>query len=211
MLCGYPPFYSKHHSRTIPKDMRKKIMTGSFDFPEDEWSQISEMAKDIVRKLLKVKPEERLTIEGVLAHPWLNCTEALDNVLPSAQMMMDKAVVAGIQQAHAEQLANMRIQDLNVSLKPLNSVNNPILRKRKLLGTNPAQCILPQAGENEDEKLNEVMHEAWRFNRDCKLLRDGLQGLSWDGRAFSDKVDRLKLAEIVKQAIEEKTNLQDCH
>lgn len=197
MLCGYPPFYSKHHSRTIPKDMRKKIMTGSFDFPEDEWSQISEMAKDIVRKwdlfcfpvapcwcfllnldrfyslsscsaairLLKVKPEERLTIEGVLAHPWLNCTEALDNVLPSAQMMMDKvkersepterlekrhqvdrlnhaalplvsfqAVVAGIQQAHAEQLANMRIQDLNISLKPLNSVNNPILRKRKLLG-----------------------------------------------------------------------------
>ena len=43
-------------------------------------------------------------------------------------------MVAGIQQAHAEQLANMRIQDLNVSLKPLNSVNNPILRKRKLLG-----------------------------------------------------------------------------
>uniref|UniRef100_A0A671UZR2 non-specific serine/threonine protein kinase n=1 Tax=Sparus aurata TaxID=8175 RepID=A0A671UZR2_SPAAU len=238
MLCGYPPFYSKHHSRTIPKDMRKKIMTGSFDFPEDEWSQISEMAKDIVRKLLKVKPEERLTIEGVLAHPWLNCTEALDNVLPSAQMMMDKAVVAGIQQAHAEQLANMRIQDLNVSLKPLNSVNNPILRKRKLLGPKPsdgffihdpenggedsnvaveklrdviAQCILPQAGENEDEKLNEVMYEAWRFNRDCKLLRDGLQGLSWDGRAFSDKVDRLKLAEIVKQAIEEKMNLEESH
>lgn len=41
-------------------------------------------------RLLKVKPEERLTIEGVLAHPWLNSTEALDNVLPSAQMMMDK-------------------------------------------------------------------------------------------------------------------------
>ncbi|XP_041079324.1 MAP kinase-activated protein kinase 5-like isoform X2 [Polyodon spathula] len=236
MLCGYPPFYSKHHSRTIPKDMRKKIMTGSFEFPEDEWSQISEMAKDIVRKLLKVKPEERLTIEGVLDHPWLNCTEALDNVLPSAQMMMDKAVVAGIQQAHAEQLANMRIQDLNVSLKPLNSVNNPILRKRKLLGTKPksgfffhdpengpedsnvaleklrdviAQCILPQAGENEDEKLNEVVHEAWRYNKDCKLLRDALQSLNWNGRAFSDKVDRLKLAEIVKQVIEEKTTLQD--
>ena len=39
---------------------------------------------------MKVKPEERLTIEGVLAHPWLNCTEPLDNVLPSSQMMMDK-------------------------------------------------------------------------------------------------------------------------
>ncbi|XP_072456531.1 MAP kinase-activated protein kinase 5 isoform X2 [Notamacropus eugenii] len=232
MLCGYPPFYSKHHSRTIPKDMRRKIMTGSFEFPEEEWSQISEMAKDIVRKLLKVKPEERLTIEGVLDHPWLNSNEALDNVLPSAQLMMDKAVVAGIQQAHAEQLANMRIQDLKVSLKPLHSVNNPILRKRKLLGTKPkdgvyihdpengaedsnvaleklrdviAQCILPQAGENEDEKLNEVMQEAWKYNRECKLLRDTLQSFSWNGRGFTDKVDRLKLAEIVKQVIEEQT------
>ncbi|XP_026643162.1 MAP kinase-activated protein kinase 5 isoform X3 [Microtus ochrogaster] len=234
MLCGYPPFYSKHHSRTIPKDMRRKIMTGSFEFPEEEWSQISEMAKDVVRKLLKVKPEERLTIEGVLDHPWLNSTEALDNVLPSAQLMMDKAVVAGIQQAHAEQLANMRIQDLKVSLKPLHSVNNPILRKRKLLGTKPkdgiyihdhengaedsnvaleklrdviAQCILPQAGkgENEDERLNEVMQEAWKYNRDCKLLRDALQSFSWNGRGFTDKVDRLKLAEVVKQVIEEQT------
>ncbi|KAB1255843.1 MAP kinase-activated protein kinase 5 [Camelus dromedarius] len=232
MLCGYPPFYSKHHSRTIPKDMRRKIMTGSFEFPEEEWSQISEMAKDVVRKLLKVKPEERLTIEGVLDHPWLNSTEALDNVLPSAQLMMDKAVVAGIQQAHAEQLANMRIQDLKVSLKPLHSVNNPILRKRKLLGTKPkdgvyihdrengaedsnvaleklrdviAQCILPQAGENEDEKLNEVVQEAWKYNRECKLLRDTLQSFSWNGRGFTDKVDRLKLAEIVKQVIEEQT------
>ncbi|CAJ0942918.1 unnamed protein product [Ranitomeya imitator] len=166
-------------------------------------------AKGFPTKLLKVKPEERLTIEGVLDHPWLNSTEALDNILPSAQMMMDKvAMVAGIQQAHAEQLANMRIQDLNVNLKPLNIVNNPILRKRKLLGTKPkdnvygqdpenlaedsnvaleklrdviAQCILPQAGENEDEKLNEVVLEAWEYNRDCKLLRDTLQSFSWNG------------------------------
>uniref|UniRef100_A0A8C7MYG8 MAP kinase-activated protein kinase 5 n=1 Tax=Oncorhynchus kisutch TaxID=8019 RepID=A0A8C7MYG8_ONCKI len=222
MLCGYPPFYSKHHSRTIPKDMRKKIMTASFDFPEDEWSQISEMAKDIVRKYV---PTAGLTVRA----PWILSS----NTSPT---WIVGAMVAGIQQAHAEQLANMRIQDLNISLKPLNSVNNPILRKRKLLGSKQrdgffihdpenggedanvaleklrdviAQCILPQAGENEDEKLNEVMHDAWRFNRDCKLLRDGLQGLSWDGRAFSDKVDRLKLAEIVKQAIEEKTHLQD--
>ncbi|KAA8592721.1 hypothetical protein FQN60_018176 [Etheostoma spectabile] len=165
MLCGYPPFYSKRHSRTIPKDMRKKIMTGSFDFPEDEWSQISEMAKDIVRKLLKVKPEERLTIEGVLSHPWLNCTEALDNVLPSAQMMMDKVSPKPSDGFFIHDPENGG-EDSNVALEKLRDVI--------------AQCILPQAGENEDDKLNEVMYEAWRFNRDCKLLRDGLQALSWD-------------------------------
>lgn len=37
-------------------------------------------------------------------------------------------------------------------------------------------------GENEDEKLNEVMQEAWKYNRECKLLRDTLQSFSWNGR-----------------------------
>ncbi|KAJ7309825.1 hypothetical protein JRQ81_007896 [Phrynocephalus forsythii] len=219
MLCGYPPFYSKHHSRTIPKDMRKKIMTGSFEFPEEEWSQISEMAKDIVRK--------RQGQPGGAFWPQNGCTAGQIDI-------NSKMILGGIQQAHAEQLANMRIQDLKVNLKPLHSVNNPILRKRKLLGTKPkdsmyihdpedssedsnialeklrdviAQCILPQAGENEDEKLNEVMQEAWKYNRECKLLRDTLQTFSWNG--FTDKVDRLKLAEIVKQVIEEQTNAHD--
>uniref|UniRef100_A0ACB8FZH6 MAP kinase-activated protein kinase 5 n=1 Tax=Sphaerodactylus townsendi TaxID=933632 RepID=A0ACB8FZH6_9SAUR len=169
MLCGYPPFYSKHHSRTIPKDMRKKIMTGSFEFPEEEWSQISEMVKDIVRKLLKVKPEERLTIEGVLDHPWLNSTEALDNILPSAQLMMDKAMVAGIQQAHAEQLASMRIQDLKVSLKPLHSVNNPILRKRKLLGTRPKDGVYIHDPENSSEDSNVALEKLRDVIAQCIL------------------------------------------
>lgn len=55
-------------------------------------------------------------------------------LLHQVTLLSFQAMVAGIQQAHAEQLANMRIQDLKVSLKPLHSVNNPILRKRKLLG-----------------------------------------------------------------------------
>lgn len=37
-------------------------------------------------------------------------------------------------------------------------------------------------GENEDERLNEVMQEAWKYNRECKLLRDALQSFSWDGK-----------------------------
>ncbi|KAF3816178.1 hypothetical protein GH733_014767 [Mirounga leonina] len=136
-----------------------KIDQGSFEFPEEEWSQISEMAKDVVRKLLKVKPEGSLTMEGVLDHPWLNSTEALDNVLPSAQLMMDKAVVAGIQQAYAEQLANMRIQDLKVNLKPLHSVSNPILRKRKLLGTKPKDGVYIHDHENGAKDSNVALEK----------------------------------------------------
>lgn len=60
------------------------------------------MAKGVVRMLLKVTPEEGLTIQGVLDHPWLHSTEALDSVLPSAELKMDEVVVTGLQQAHAK-------------------------------------------------------------------------------------------------------------
>lgn len=46
----------------------------------------------------------------------------------------------------------------------------------------------------------------------CCCLRRSLTTILFSaGRAFSDKVDRLKLAEIVKQAIEEKMNLEESH
>ena len=33
--------------------------------------QISEEAKDLIRRLLRANPEKRLSIEQVLAHPWI--------------------------------------------------------------------------------------------------------------------------------------------
>ena len=33
--------------------------------------QISDEAKDLIRRLLRVNPEKRLTLEQVLAHPWI--------------------------------------------------------------------------------------------------------------------------------------------
>lgn len=63
------------------------------------------------------------------------------------------------------------------------SINPPVsVPPKSVAGWSVGISLL--AGENEDEKLNELMYEAWRINRDCKLLRDGLQGLSWDGRCL---------------------------
>ena len=50
MLCGYPPFYSEIPSKQITRTMRKKIMAGHYDFPDEEWEQISPMAKDLIKK-----------------------------------------------------------------------------------------------------------------------------------------------------------------
>uniref|UniRef100_UPI00358F6585 MAP kinase-activated protein kinase 5 isoform X2 n=1 Tax=Myxine glutinosa TaxID=7769 RepID=UPI00358F6585 len=262
MLCGYPPFHSEQHGHCVPKDMRRKIMLGRFNFPEEEWGQISELAKDIVRKLLRVKPEERLTVAEVLAHPWLNSLEAMDNVLPSSNFLMDKVAMAELQQVHAEQLASMRMPECNVTLKPLTSVNNPILRKRKMfrtelctgcqndaMGQLPkgddcpddimandniqclsrlachsqraedqavgklrdviAQCILPQRDEEVEQwKLCQAMHEAWICCHHQHLLQNALQSIGWNGSFFEERVDRLRLAELLRHFIEEEEKHQ---
>lgn len=91
-----------------------------------------------------------------------------------------QAVVAGIQQAHAEQLANMRIQDLKVSLKPLHSVNNPILRKRKLLGTKPKDGIYIHDRENGAEDSNVALEKLRDVIAQCILPRlERMKMKSW--------------------------------
>jgi serine/threonine protein kinase len=66
LLCGFPPFY---HESTAA--LYKQIKKGQYDFPDPYWEQISDSAKDLVRKLLTVDPKQRYTAEQVLKHPWI--------------------------------------------------------------------------------------------------------------------------------------------
>ena len=71
LLCGFPPFY---HESTAA--LYKQIKKGEFDFPAPYWSNISESAKDLVRKLLTVDPAKRYTAKQVLEHPWISGSTA---------------------------------------------------------------------------------------------------------------------------------------
>lgn len=46
-LCGYPPFYS-NHGLAISPGMKKRIRMGQYEFPNPEWSDVSEEGKTIV-------------------------------------------------------------------------------------------------------------------------------------------------------------------
>lgn len=67
LLCGFPPFY---HETT--KLLYKQIKKGEYDFPDPYWADISDDAKDLVRKLLTVNPKKRATPDDVLAHVWIS-------------------------------------------------------------------------------------------------------------------------------------------
>jgi serine/threonine protein kinase len=66
LLGGYPPFADEH----IPT-LFAKIKKAEFEFHEQYWKDVSEDAKDLIRKLLRKKPLARLTAEEALQHPWV--------------------------------------------------------------------------------------------------------------------------------------------
>lgn len=66
LLCGFPPFFNESTAA-----LYKQIKRGAFDFPSPYWDEISEEAKDLVKKLLTVDPKQRYTPDQVLSHPWI--------------------------------------------------------------------------------------------------------------------------------------------
>ena len=65
LLCGYPPFYGDDNQEIL-----KMVQEGAFDFDGEEWDDISNDAKDLIKKLI-CKPERRLTAEEALKHKWV--------------------------------------------------------------------------------------------------------------------------------------------
>ncbi|NWR24940.1 MAPK2 kinase, partial [Emberiza fucata] len=70
LLCGYPPFYS-NHGLAISPGMKKRIRMGQYEFPNPEWSEVSEEVKQLIRNLLKTDPTQRMTITEFMNHPWI--------------------------------------------------------------------------------------------------------------------------------------------
>ena len=59
-LCGYPPFYDESDAVLF-----ELIMKGKFDFDDRYWHEISSGAKDLIRAMLQVDPEKRITTQQV--------------------------------------------------------------------------------------------------------------------------------------------------
>ena len=66
MLCGHLPF--KGSNQSIVAD---KIVNDDLEFDEYEWKKMSKDVKKLISGCLIKEPEERITIEEFLNHPWI--------------------------------------------------------------------------------------------------------------------------------------------
>ncbi|KAJ8923295.1 hypothetical protein NQ315_001853 [Exocentrus adspersus] len=65
-------------SKELPFDARDKaalkvlIVTGRYDMLNPCWYDVSAEAKDLVQKMLVLDPKRRITVDGILNHPWIS-------------------------------------------------------------------------------------------------------------------------------------------
>lgn len=69
MLWGYPPFYGENDQEIL-----EAVVTGQYDFDDEVWDEVSDLAKDLIKRLL-VPEKERLTPKEALNHPWVKNKE----------------------------------------------------------------------------------------------------------------------------------------
>jgi len=66
LLGGDLPFMGRSQ-----KELFRNIVMGRYEFEENGWANISEEAKDLVRKLLITDPLQRLSSREAMASPWM--------------------------------------------------------------------------------------------------------------------------------------------
>jgi serine/threonine protein kinase len=121
LLCGYPPFADSNQS-----ELFRRIRMSNWKFRGEEWENISDDAKDLIRGLLVANPIQRLTAKQALQSNWLQSTDVDD----------------GIQHTNERRFRNTRstgsttvtdtndIQDLSFQLKDRMSVSKSTHTKR---------------------------------------------------------------------------------
>jgi len=71
LLCGFPPF---HDDGNNLKNLYKQIRAGKYSFPKKYWSNISKEAILLIKKMLQVKPRNRIFAGKILKDKWITET-----------------------------------------------------------------------------------------------------------------------------------------
>jgi len=91
------------------KEVLRRVRSGKYTFPEAEWRDISDSAKDLVAGLLEYDPKRRLTARAALQHEWIVSTEQ------STRPIRNDRTGLGTQQRRAR-MSSMAIDDVKGAL-----------------------------------------------------------------------------------------------
>jgi calcium-dependent protein kinase len=106
LLSGVPPFWAE-----TQQGIFDAVLKGAIDFDSEPWPTVSDSAKDLIRRMLRSPPADRLSAHQVLCHPWI-----CDNGV-APDRALDPAVLTRLKQFSAmNRLKKMALRVIAQSL-----------------------------------------------------------------------------------------------
>eukprot|EP01039_Chlorochromonas_danica_P000439 gene439-473_t len=170
LLCGRPPFNSKSN-----REVLEKTCKGVYNMSGPEWDDISDEAKDLVRRMLVVNPDERISTDDILAHPWL---KQLDEEVVNDDSSVSSAEAPPAPAFSQSSMGNKRKGTTNLA-NALRQLSGHVkqLRSEKL-ATNVTRLVslMQQSGDKGKSSLShKYLHPVRASNsgNDGKEKKDG--------------------------------------
>lgn len=85
LLSGVPPFYGDKD-----EDIYKSIKKGEYDLDCSPFNRYSKSCKDLIKKLIEMNPNKRLSAEQALKHDWFNKTGIKEKLFSTAKKNIKK-------------------------------------------------------------------------------------------------------------------------
>lgn len=92
LLCGYPPF-----SGVNDIEIKNSILSGKYYFQDEEWSNVTAEAKDLIRNMLCLNVKSRFSAKDCLDHCWI---KKFDDASVKPEIM--KNTLTNIKKFHVE-------------------------------------------------------------------------------------------------------------
>jgi len=117
LLCGTHPFSFEVSDEALVR----KVRSGIWKFHGEIWNNISEDAKDLIRNLLRIKTDQRLSAEEALRHEWVKTLapqQPAGEVFKEAlgERLLHYKVRNGLEQAALEIVAGQLNEELCAGL-----------------------------------------------------------------------------------------------
>jgi calcium-dependent protein kinase len=134
LMCGYPPFNGNNDAQII-----KAVQSGKFTFPAEEWGEVSEDCKTLIKKMLNVDPTKRITAKEALNDIWVQNnsqtakinTGCLKNLASfSSSSKLREAILALIA---TQMTTESEKKELSETFKALDRDGNGVLSREELI------------------------------------------------------------------------------